>query len=197
MTQTVHGTIANLDPNAVCEEPTCQQYGELMRNHQVVHRGKGAPRNQKGLCPDCGMQVHNSHDRDLTITMNCLWQQTYGDKSLKTPVTAANLEKVVTGMKKGDITSWASLAKIKSLVNGVVHPAPKTTSATPAATTPVATAPTAPPTSGATTAGPVAITAIPAPTRTAPVAPARGGKIDAETAKRLSNIFKGAGLRPS
>lgn len=198
MTQIVHGTIANLDPNAVCNEVGCAQYGQLIKNHSVVHRGT-TTRGQKGLCPDCGGQMHNSHDKDLTISMLCVWTQTFDGLAGKTPVNAANLEKVVNKIKKGEITTWASRQKMIELVNGShiltgAGAAGTTTGVTTHAppTTPSTVSTPASSTSPSSATVPPAVTSAPV----APVSPARGGQIDDATRRKLASIFQGARVMP-
>lgn len=209
MTTIVHGTVSSLNPTAVCEDKDCAQYGELMGNHSVVHKGKGAPRNQKGTCPDCGGQFHNIHDKSLFISMGCLWQQVYGDDASKIPVTTAALDKVTTAIKKGEITAWASREKLQAVLDGA-HIGTGTTA------TGTATSPKSPATvSSASVASPTPTPSVPAPspsspatapettTTTAPSAPAPvAAKVNgtqpmtAEMRAKLSAIWRGAAPRP-
>jgi hypothetical protein len=122
----VIGTVGTIDPMSVCEDASCGQRGELMKDHQVTHKNKETLRGKRGECEHCHGRMHNTNDAGQLIAFQCLWRQAFGEDARTNPVNATSLAVVAAAMNGGAIprpaitgiriTGWADRASLHTAV---------------------------------------------------------------------------------
>lgn len=197
----VHGTVGNINPNSVCDDPACSQMGALMRDHVVHHKPKPGPKNQKGVCPFCGGKVHNVHDKLTTIIFDCQLVQALGVEQARkvTDLDAPVYDQILDGLRAGRIKEWATRDKLEAILKGASGAtAPTTTTPAPGPTAPAPTTST-PPAAAPTPAAPAPASAPPVPSAPAPVPPVQAPRQTTTTEdqrRKMAAILRGSKALP-